>query len=256
MLPFEELKEFLEVCGFYKQTGASTCRFQSRLFKDFIISLGARHIQFDVVRLNRKERYCLCLGAFESKHYSANDQFKGKYNPLYPRSHSRVHREFIRKVGQVLCSMDAAKEILKNATTTTDIVVKEEPREENPALEGNTASPSSATAALEGNTASPSATPTRTATPPSQEYVVVASSPSAPPMIIQAKESQPQKQLFSNIDTPLREALGAKRILEVISPTKYPVITKLGINLSDTYALKALMRELETLASKVDSVNL
>ena len=33
-------------------------------------------------------------------------------------------------------------------------------------------------------------------------------------------------------------------------------MTSIGINLSDTYALKALIRELEILASSVDSVNI
>jgi hypothetical protein len=62
-----------------------------------------------------------------------------------------------------------------------------------------------------------------------------------------------QQVLF---DTPMKIQLGANKIEEVISKDDFPYLSKLGISLSTDYDISCILREIDKLASMVESVDL
>ena len=57
-------------------------------------------------------------------------------------------------------------------------------------------------------------------------------------------------------DTPMKVHLGAKNIEEIISKDDFPYLSKLGISLRTDYDISCILREIDKLASMVESVDL
>jgi len=71
-------------------------------------------------------------------------------------------------------------------------------------------------------------------------------------MRIEQSMIQPQA-LF---DTPTQELVGAKRILEYVDMTEFPLLSKLQIKFSTDFYLRALQREFDRLGDVIESVDL
>ena len=58
------------------------------------------------------------------------------------------------------------------------------------------------------------------------------------------------------LDTPMKIKIGAARIEETINPSEFPFLSKLGVSLKTDYDIQCILREVELLSRKVESVNL
>jgi len=58
----------------------------------------------------------------------------------------------------------------------------------------------------------------------------------------------------NDLTSPIRSLLGVKKISETIDVTRFPLMTKKGINLHDNMEIQALLRELVLLNDEVESV--